>query len=590
MFLRSVLPVLAVLRIAYASPSVLIEDDFGAGNDSLWHFQALAFNQGVLSPGLEADTRGRAFATGQLRVDPAASALRFVPRHGVKAHRSCFLGFRSDFRMEGVYASKVEVEIGGEVSNPAGEDSLGGLYILVRYENEVGNVGLARTRADIRYPGTIALDTAILMPVFRNDWISGTPLAGEQLARARSRVIGLGLIYISQHTSAFRSQSLLVGGFKAKGDLAWPRLSGFPEESEIMAGDTLELAWTFPRAVEAGFKWYRNENPVPAAKGRRFVFRPGPGDIRTHVFRAEVLLRNGDRIATEQLRVKVLRPEPPDIGRQSGDTSVPVGGDAIFRISATGLQPLSFQWYKDRKPVAGAIGPNYTFKPSAVSQGGLYQCKVTDKQGRTALSRSVTLVVKPELETDAVMPRSLSLAPRFGFNVSDFYRDRASTVDAGFKLNFLQAGLGSTWQLGPGWALQADLLFSRKGVEYAFPDYMSSYHLDYLEMPVLLRMRLGKRMPSLVPSLVAGGYGALLITATVDEDWGSWKGTESMNGFEAFDYGAVAGLSWQFGLLTMEWRYALGFAELEAAGEPRMNGAFSAMVGFTLFTTQEGPR
>ncbi len=591
MFFRTVLPILAVLRIAYANPSVLIDDDFGAVNDSLWHFQALAFNESVLSPGLEADTRGRAFASGQLRVDPEASALRFVPRHGVKAHRSCFLGYRSDFRMEDVYASKVEVDISGEVSNPAGEDSLGGLYILVRYENEVGNVSLARTQADIRGPSIVALDTAALLPVFRNDWVSAHhPLAGDQLARARSRIIGLGLIYISQHTSAFRSQALLVGGFKAKGELAWPRLPGFPEEADIMVGDTLDLAWAFPRAVDAEFRWFRNDKPVPAAKGRRFVFRPGPDDARIHVFRAEVLLRNGDRLATGQLRVKVRRPEPPDIGRQSGDTSVPVGGDAILRISATGLQPLSFQWFKDRKPVPGAIGPNYTFVPSAVSQGGRYHCEVKDKQGRSALSRPVNLVVKPGPEMEAGMPQSLTLAPKVGFNVSDFYRDRSSPVEAEFKLNFLQAGLGSTWQLNPGWALQADLLFSRKGVQYGFPDHTSTYNLDYLELPVLVRTRLGIRMPRFSPSLVAGGYGALLITAAREEDWGAWKGTESLEGFETFDYGAVAGLSWQFGGLTVDWRYTLGLAKLEAAGEERMNGAFSAMVGFTLFTAQEGPR
>jgi hypothetical protein len=51
-------------------------------------------------------------------------------------------------------------------------------------------------------------------------------------------------------------------------------------------------------------------------------------------------------------------------------------------------------------------------------------------------------------------------------------------------------------------------------------------------------------------------------------------------------------MSWQIGMLSAEWRYALGMAALEAdrTGEPRMNGSFSAMVGLTLFTAQDGPR
>jgi hypothetical protein len=359
-----------------------------------------------------------------------------------------------------------------------------------------------------------------------------------------------------------------------------------------MAGDSVVLAWKFPPALKAEFRWYRNEKPLPSARGPRHVFRPGPDDARIHVFRADARLPNGDRIATDPLRVKVLRPAPPVLGRQSGDTSVPVGGNAIFRVSATGLKPLSFQWHKNNQPIPGATGPDYTFSPSAVSEGGRYHCEVKDKQGRSARSRPVALVVKPRPDQEADLPQGLMAGPKLGINVSDFYRDRASEAPAEFKVNYLQAGLGATWQLLPAWALQAELLFSRKGVLYDFPDYTATYDLDYLEAPLLVRVRLGKWMPKSPLTLLAGGYGALLVRATREEDWGDWKGTESLEDFELFDYGPIVGMSWQFGMLSVEWRYAMGMAALEAdnSGEPRMNGVFSAMVGLTLFTAQEGPR
>lgn len=583
---------MAALRLASATPSVLVDDGFDAADDSLWHFQAAAFTEGVLSPGLEADTRGRAFASGQLRIDPSASALRFVPRHGVKAHRSCFLGYRSDFRMEDVFARKVEVDILGEVANPAGEDSLGGLYVLVRYEDEYGNALLARTTTDIRYAQTVALDTAALVPIRKTDWFSDPPLAGGKLAQARSRVIGLGLCYISQNSAAFRSQALLVGGFKARGELRWPRLPGYPEEAEILAGDTVALAWKFPPGLDAEFQWYRNEKPVPSVRGPRYVFRPGRDDARVHIFRADARLPNGDRIATGQIRVKVLRPAPPEVGRQSGDTSVPEGGNAIFRVSATGLQPLSYQWHRNNRPIPGATGPSYTFVPSAISEGGQYHCEVKDKQGRKARSRPVTLVVAPGPGTESGLPLGLTLGPKLGLNVSDFYQDPAAPARSEYKVNYLQAGLGAAWQFRPGWALLADLLFSRKGVVYDFPDHAATYDLDYLELPLLMRARLGKRTAKAPLSLLAGGYGAMLLRAQRQEDWGTWNGSEALDAFETFDYGPVAGMSWQFGGFWVEWRYSLGLAALEAdgAGERRRNGAFSAMVGLTLFAAQEEPR
>lgn len=583
---------MVALHFASAAPSVVIDDGFDASQDSLWHFQAAAFTEGVLSPGLETDVPGRTFSSGQLRVDPSASALRFVPRHGVKAHRSCFLGYRSDFRMQDVFARKVEVDIVGDVINPAAEDSLGGLFILVRYEDDLGNAYLARTTADIRFPQTVSLDTAALVPIRKVNWFAAPPLEGVKLVKARSRIIGLGLCYISQSSAAFRSQALLVGGFRARAELSWPRLPGYPEEAEIMAGDSVALAWKFPPSLKAEFQWYRNEQPIPSVRGPRHVFRPGQDEARIHVFRADARLPNGDRIATGQMRVTVLRPAPPVLGRQSGDTTVPVGGNAIFRVAASGLNPLSYQWHRNNKPIAGATGPNYTFVPSTASEGGRYHCEVTDKQGRSARSRPIGLVVKPGPDMEAGLPQGLTVGAKVGLNVSDFYRDRVSPVPAEFKVNFLQAGLGSAWQLHPAWALQVDMLFSRKGVVYDFPDHTATYDLDYLEAPLVVRARLGKWMPKSPVSLLAGGYGALLIRAIRDEDWGVWKGTETLEDFKTFDYGPVVGISWQIGMLTAEWRYALGMAALESdgTGEPRMNGSFSAMVGLTLFTAQEGPR
>jgi hypothetical protein len=190
------------------------------------------------------------------------------------------------------------------------------------------------------------------------------------------------------------------------------------------------------------------------------------------------------------------------------------------------------------------------------------------------------------------LPQGITLGLKVGLNVSDFYQDPSAPARSETKLNLLQAGAAAVWRLSPVWALEADLLYSRKGVSYVFDDHGSVYDLDYAELPLLVKARLGKWMPKAPLSLVAGGYGALLISAVREDDWNDWKGNETLSGFETFDYGAVLGLSWQFGAFSVESRYSLGLAPMEpgGAGEARMNGAFSAMVGFTLFTALEGPR
>jgi hypothetical protein len=269
-----------------------------------------------------------------------------------------------------------------------------------------------------------------------------------------------------------------------------------------------------------------------------------------------------------------------------------VGGTAVFRVAASGLRPLAYQWYRNGKPIPGAAGATYTFVTTGIPEGGSYQCEVKDKQGRTTRSRPVILIVKPGPEEEADFPQGLSVGAKVGINVSDFYRDPAGAAPSEQQLHFLQAGLGAVWQLRPAWALQADLLFSRKGVIYDFPDHTSAYNLDYLELPLLVRARLGRWMPKAPLCLLLGGYGAALVAAAREDDWDAFKGSGTLDDLGTFDYGAVAGMSWQFGMVSAEWRYALGLAPLDAGriGNGKLNGVFSFMVGVALFTAQEGER
>jgi hypothetical protein len=136
----SLFPLLALLGaacVATAAPMTLVSDGFIAATDSLWHFQTAAYRDGVLSPGMEAEIPGYGPASGQLKIDPEAASLRFMPKRLHNAFRSCFLAYRNDFRMDSVFASHVKVEILETVTDPTDGDSLGGLYVLIRYEDEM---------------------------------------------------------------------------------------------------------------------------------------------------------------------------------------------------------------------------------------------------------------------------------------------------------------------------------------------------------------------------------------------------------------------------------------------------------------------
>src|SRR4051812_6761428 len=128
-----------------AANLTLIDDGFQSKTDSLWHFKSAAFRDGVLSPGLEVQIPGYSSGSGLLGINPSLSALQFVPRQSTKSHRSCFYGYRDDFRIDSTVASHIHIDLLDPVSNPSSDDSVGGLFLFVKYMDDLGYKGLARS-------------------------------------------------------------------------------------------------------------------------------------------------------------------------------------------------------------------------------------------------------------------------------------------------------------------------------------------------------------------------------------------------------------------------------------------------------------
>jgi hypothetical protein len=63
------------------------------------------------------------------------------------------------------------------------------------------------------------------------------------------------------------------------------------------------------------------------------------------------------------------------------DQSVSTGAPATFRVAATGLEPLFFQWRKGGVPIAGATGVSYTVAAAKVADAGVYDVLVSNPAG-----------------------------------------------------------------------------------------------------------------------------------------------------------------------------------------------------------------
>jgi len=84
-----------------------------------------------------------------------------------------------------------------------------------------------------------------------------------------------------------------------------------------------------------------------------------------------------------------------------------VGSRADFIVSATGVAPLSYQWYFGPDPIPGATNQSLTLDDVQLAQSGNYSVVVTNAQG-SATSQPVTLNVIPSIGIETVPALTLN--------------------------------------------------------------------------------------------------------------------------------------------------------------------------------------
>ena len=83
----------------------------------------------------------------------------------------------------------------------------------------------------------------------------------------------------------------------------------------------------------------------------------------------------------------------PVVTASPSDVTVSVGQFATFTVSATGAQPLSYQWTRTGVDIAGATQATYTLSATAADSGALFAVRVSNAFG-TVTSQAATLTVQ----------------------------------------------------------------------------------------------------------------------------------------------------------------------------------------------------
>lgn len=164
--------------------------------------------------------------------------------------------------------------------------------------------------------------------------------------------------------------------------------------------------------------------------------------------------------------------------------------------------------------------------------------------------------------TNAQSNDGASFGLKGGVNFSNLY---TNDVDDNNILTSFHAGIFVTLPITSFIAIQPEVLYSRKGAELvynnAFVQGNAQFRLNYLEVPLLLKVNLTERF-----NIQAGPYVAYLIDADVKNKSGNGGFDFDQNldnsDFNKFDYGLSAGLGFDFDSFGIGVRYNYGMANV----------------------------
>ena len=113
----------------------------------------------------------------------------------------------------------------------------------------------------------------------------------------------------------------------------------------------------------------------------------------------------------------------PLITMQPQSRSVSVGADVSFSVSASGIEPLTYQWRLNETALAGETNATLTLTNVQLAQAGSYTVVVIDGFEDSVTSEVVTLVVDPTFTKITTGPIVTDAAHSFGCVWGDYDND-----------------------------------------------------------------------------------------------------------------------------------------------------------------------
>jgi hypothetical protein len=175
-----------------------------------------------------------------------------------------------------------------------------------------------------------------------------------------------------------------------------------PANQTVQVGQTATFSVTATGAAPFTYQWYKAGVAIAGASSSTYTTPATATADSGSLF--TVTVTDAEGTATSgPATLTVITPAPglPTITNQPASQTVTAGQIATFNVTATGIGPLIYQWYKGGAAVAGATSSTYTTPPTAnADSGSLFTVTVTNAAGTvTSTPATLTVITAPIIVT-----------------------------------------------------------------------------------------------------------------------------------------------------------------------------------------------
>ena len=168
-----------------------------------------------------------------------------------------------------------------------------------------------------------------------------------------------------------------------------PVITTQPASQTVYVGGSVTFSTVASSSGSNVYQWYFNGSAIGGATGSSFA----QSNVTTiNAGNYSVKVSNSYGSVTSQVATLTVMLATPAIVQQPADQAQPIGNNAMFLASASGIQPLAWQWYFNNLRLAAATNAQLALGPLLTNQAGNYQLIVTNLYG-SATSRVAALTV-----------------------------------------------------------------------------------------------------------------------------------------------------------------------------------------------------